>query len=60
MYDCLNYYFNRVRTVRNVFRYPDAKMAIVKRRLIANAKRDGRVLIAKRVQKYFFYNSNEL
>ena len=54
MYDCLNYYFNRVRTVRNVFRYPDAKMGIVKRRLIANVKRDGRVLIVKRVQKYFF------
>ena len=29
-------------------------MGIVKRRLIANAKRDGRVLIAKRVQIIIF------
>ena len=57
--DCLNYHFNRVRTVRNVFHYPDAKMGIVKRRLIANVKRDGRVLIAKRVRQYFFQNVNE-
>ena len=56
MYDCLNYYFNRVRTVRNVFRYPDAKMGIVKRRLIANVNRDGRELIAKKVQIITFLN----